>query len=138
MSRLRSLATLMIIITVAWLSMEYDLYLERKAYVEWVTSPKYQIQEMVAKRRALFSAAYNKYDHFKLDCLAFGSDMKLLKSMEAANHSPEFQERLKHELYLKQFTLLERWFAFDAILYPGASDMTIYMDYYKHLKPRSI
>jgi len=136
--RLRSLRTILIILVIAFLSIEYEALLERKAYIEWVTSPRYQLEMLFASKAALRSAAYNKYDHFKLDCLGFGADMKLLQSMDKAGISSPFAENLRSQLYTKQFMLLERWFLFDHILYPGASDHTTVVYYYKHLKPRKI
>lgn len=134
--RLRSLITLLIIVWVAYASIELDNFLERRKEAQWRNSPLYTAEQRLQQRKALYSAAHNKYDHFKLECLAFGSDMKLLKAAEAAGHDREYQETLKENLYKRQHTLIERWFSFDLILFPGTSDHTISVYYYKHLKPR--
>jgi len=136
--RLRSLITLLIIVWVAYASIELDNFLKHRKEALWRNSPSYAARHMLQQKRALRSAAYNKYDHFKLDCLAFGSDMKLLKATEAAGHDREYQETLKESLYKRQHTLIERWFLFDSILFPGVSDHTTLVYYYKHLKPRRI
>lgn len=136
--RLRSLFTLLILVWGVYFSIELNNLIKAYEQAQMENSPLYILEQVIAQKKALRSAAYNKYDHFKLDCLAFGSDIKLLKAMEAAGHTPEYQEELKVNLYLRQHTLIERWFLFDSILYPGASDHTTFIYYYKHLRPRSI
>ncbi len=138
MMRLRSLITLLIIVWAAYASIELDNFLERRKEALWRSSPLYAAEHRLQQKKALYSAAYNKYDRFKLDCLAFGSDMKLLKATEAAGHDREYQEDLKTDLYNRQHLLMERWLIFDLILFPGASDHTTFTYYYKHLKPRQI
>ena len=138
MTRLDSLLTLLLIMIVIHLSLLADQFVKDYKQAQWESSPLYGLEHTLAKKEALRSAAYNKYDHFKLDCLAFGSDIKLLKAMEAAGHPLEYQEVLKGDLYIKQHTLIERWFLFDALLFPGASDHTTYIYYLQHLKPRRI
>jgi len=136
--RLRSLLTLLLIVTVVYCSLAAEALVKEYRQMQWEDSPLYAFKLQLQHRKNLRSAAHNKYDHFKLDCLAFGSDMKLLKALEAAEHTPEYQEKLKTNLYLRQYMLIERWFLFDALLFSGVSDHTTYMYYLKHLKPRSI
>ncbi len=134
--RLRSLITLLIIVWGVYASIELDNFLKYRKEALWKNSPLYTAEHTLQQKRALYSAAYNKYDHFKLECLAFGSDIKLLKAAEAAGHDREYQETLKENLYKRQHTLIERWFSFDLILFPGTSDHTTSIYYYKHLRPR--
>ncbi len=136
--RLRSLFTLLILVWGVYFSIELNNLINEYKQAQWENSPSYVLKKAMEQREALRSAAYNKYDHFKLNCLAFGSDMKLLKATEAAGHDREYQEDLKKDLYTRQHTLIERWFVYDSILYPGASDHTTFIYYYKHLKPRQI
>ena len=135
--RLRSLFTLLILVWGVYASIELNNLINEYKHVQWLNSPRYILEKTLEQKQALRSAAYNKYDHFKLNCLAFGSDMKLLKALEAAGHTPEYQEELKTNLYKRQHTLVERWFLFDLILFPGTSDHTTSIYYYKHLKPRN-
>ncbi len=136
--RLRSLITLLIIVWGVYASIELDNFLEYRKEALWRNSPLYTAEHMLRQKKALHSAAHNKYDRFKLECLAFGADMKLLKATEAAGHDREYQENLKENLYKRQHTLIERWLLFDSILFPGTSDHTMFIYYYKHLKPRQI
>ena len=135
--RLRSLFTLLILVWGVYASIELNNLINEYKHVQWLNSPRYILEKTLEQKQALRSAAHNKYDHFKLSCLAFGSDMKLLKALEAAGHTPEYQEELKINLYIRQHTLVERWFLFDLILFPGTSDHTTSIYYYKHLKPRN-
>ncbi len=134
--RLRSLFTLLILVWGIYASIELDKLIKVYRQVQWENSPRYILEKTLEQKQALRSAAYNKYDRFKLECLGFGSDMKLLKAMEAAGHTPEYQEELKINLYKRQHTLVERWFLFDSLLFSGASDHTTLIYYYKHLRPR--
>ncbi len=136
--RLRSLFTLLILVWGVYVSIELNTLINEYKHLQWLNSPGYILKKTLEQKQALRSAAYNKYDHFKLDCLAFGSDMKLLKALEAASHTPEYQEELKTNLYTRQHTLIERWFLFDSLLFSGASDHTTLIYYYKHLRPRQI
>jgi hypothetical protein len=129
---------LLILVWGVYFSIELNNLINEYKQVQWENSPLYIAEQVVKNKKALHSAAHNKYDHFKLSCLAFGSDMKLLKALEAAGHTPEYQETLKEDLYKRQSTLIERWFLFDSLLFSGASDHTTFVYYYKHLKPRSI